>query len=103
MPGIFDVQATSQSWRAYKTQKTTWTIHGHTPRTLGLRTKSGVDLGVEQSHSRPHTSNDNPYSESHFTYLDWYKAVNSKPFECSELFGSATNCVDILAKQQQFG
>ena len=25
-----------------------------------------ADLGVTKSHSRPHTSNDNPYSESHF-------------------------------------
>jgi putative transposase len=25
-----------------------------------------ADLGVERSHSRPHVSNDNPFSESHF-------------------------------------
>ncbi len=25
-----------------------------------------VDLGVARSHSRPHVSNDNPYSESNF-------------------------------------
>jgi putative transposase len=25
-----------------------------------------ADLGVTKSHSRPHTSNDNPFSESHF-------------------------------------
>ena len=28
-----------------------------------------ADLGVTKSHSRPHTSNDNPYSESHFRTL----------------------------------
>jgi putative transposase len=28
-----------------------------------------ADLGVTKSHSRPHTSNDNPFSESHFKTL----------------------------------
>ncbi len=28
-----------------------------------------VDLGVARSHSRPHVSNDNPYSEAHFKVL----------------------------------
>ena len=28
-----------------------------------------ADLGVERSHSRPHVSNDNPFSESHFATL----------------------------------
>jgi len=40
-----------------------------------------VDLGVEKSHSRPHTSNDNPYSESHF------KTMKFRP-EVPERFGS---------------
>lgn len=30
-----------------------------------------ADLGVAQSHSRPHTSNDNPFSESHFKTLKY--------------------------------
>jgi putative transposase len=29
-----------------------------------------TDLGVAKSHSRPHTSNDNPYSEAHFKTLE---------------------------------
>jgi putative transposase len=30
-----------------------------------------ADLGVTKSHSRPHTSNDNPFSEAHFRpYVD---------------------------------
>ena len=29
-----------------------------------------ADLGVTKSHSRPHVSNDNPYSESQFKTLD---------------------------------
>ena len=27
-----------------------------------------ADLGVAQSHSRPHVSNDNPYSEAQFRH-----------------------------------
>ena len=30
-----------------------------------------VDLGVHRSHSRPHVSNDNPYSEAHFKTLKY--------------------------------
>jgi len=30
-----------------------------------------ADLGVTQSHSRPHTSNDNPFSESHFKTMKY--------------------------------
>ncbi len=30
-----------------------------------------ADLGVTKSHSRPYTSNDNPFSESHFKTLKY--------------------------------
>lgn len=30
-----------------------------------------LDLGISQSHSRPHTSDDNPFSESHFKTLKY--------------------------------
>jgi putative transposase len=40
-----------------------------------------VELGVEKSHSRPQTSNDNPFSESHF------KTMKYRP-EVPERFGS---------------
>jgi transposase InsO family protein len=33
-----------------------------------------ADLGVERSHSRPHVSNDNPFSESHFATLKGHPA-----------------------------
>ena len=33
-----------------------------------------ADLGVTQSHNRPHTSNDNPYSEAHFKTLKYQPA-----------------------------
>jgi putative transposase len=43
-----------------------------------------VDLGVAQSHSRPHTSNDNPYSEAGF------KTIKYRP-EMPERFGSVAD------------
>jgi hypothetical protein len=36
-------------------------------------------LGVEQSHSRPHTSNDNPFSEAHFKTMK-YRPDYPDPF-----------------------
>jgi putative transposase len=30
-----------------------------------------ADLGVEKTHSRPHVSNDNPYSESQFKTMKY--------------------------------
>jgi putative transposase len=40
-----------------------------------------IDLGVTRSHSRPHTSNDNPFSEAHF------KTLKYRP-QMPERFGS---------------
>ena len=48
-----------------------------------------VDLGVEQSHSRPHTSNDNPYSESHF------KTMKSRP-QLPERYGSVEDARELF-------
>jgi putative transposase len=42
-----------------------------------------ADLGVTKSHSRPHTSNDNPYSESHFRTLK-YRPDFPRNFGCIE-------------------
>jgi transposase InsO family protein len=42
-----------------------------------------VDLGVLKSHSRPHTSNDNPFSEAHFKTLK-YQPEFPKNFETIE-------------------
>ena len=41
------------------------------------------DLGVTRSHNRPHTSNDNPYSEAHFKTLK-YQPRFPKTFGCVE-------------------
>lgn len=42
-----------------------------------------ADLGVTKSHSRPHVSNDNPFSESHFKTLK-YQPKFPKRFGCIE-------------------
>ncbi len=42
-----------------------------------------ADLGVTKSHSRPHTSNDNPFSESHFKTLK-YQPEFPERFGCIE-------------------
>jgi putative transposase len=42
-----------------------------------------ANLGVTKSHSRPHTSNDNPFSESHFKTLK-YQPQFPKLFGCIE-------------------
>jgi putative transposase len=42
-----------------------------------------ADLGVTRSHSRPHTSNDNPFSEAHFKTLK-YQPQFPKRFGCVE-------------------
>lgn len=42
-----------------------------------------ADLGVAKTHSRPHTSNDNPYSEAHFKTLK-YRPDFPRRFGCIE-------------------
>jgi putative transposase len=41
------------------------------------------DLGITKTHSRPHVSDDNPYSESHFKTLK-YRPDFSERFGCIE-------------------
>ena len=40
-----------------------------------------ADLGVARSHNRPHTSNDNPFSESHFKTLEYEPKISSNGSE----------------------
>lgn len=54
------------------------------PMTAKSTAQLYVDLGVAQSHSRPHTSNDNPYSEAGF------KTIKYRP-EMPERFGSVAD------------
>jgi putative transposase len=69
------------------------TKHGVAPGELTLHADRGpsmtakatalmlADLGVTKSHSRPYTSNDNPFSESHFKTLK-YQPQFPKRFGC---------------------
>jgi putative transposase len=57
----------------------------HADRGASMRSKAVAlllaDLGVTKTHSRPHTSDDNPYSEAHFKTLKYRLG-------CPERFGS---------------
>ena len=69
--------------------------HGIAPGQLTLHADRGApmqakatafllaDLGVTRSHNRPHTSNDNPFSESHFKTMK-YQPRFPKRFGCIE-------------------
>ncbi len=53
-----------------------------------------ADLGVTKSHSRPHVSNDNPYSQSQFTTLkyrptfpDRFGSIQDARAFCQHFFG----------------
>jgi putative transposase len=69
----------------------------HADRGSAMKSKSVAqmltDLGVEKTHSRPHVSNDNPYSESQFKTLKYcpdfperFGCVEDARSLCAELF-----------------
>lgn len=81
------------------------TAHGIDPGQLILHADRGtsmtskpvaqllVDLGVARSHSRPHVSNDNPYSESNFKTLKycpafpgWFGSIEDARTFCAVFF-----------------
>jgi putative transposase len=66
-------------------------IHADRGAAMIAKTTSQLlaDLGIAGSHSRPHVSNDNPYSESHF------KTVKYRP-EFPDRFGSLDHAVSIV-------
>jgi transposase InsO family protein len=49
------------------------TVHSDRGKSMASKTVALLlaDLGVTRSHSRPHCSNDNPYSEAHFKTLKY--------------------------------
>lgn len=69
----------------------------HADRGTSMRSKDVAlllaDLGIERSHSRPHVSNDNPYSESQFrtlkyrpTFPDRFGSLEDARAFCAEFF-----------------
>jgi putative transposase len=63
----------------------TLTIHADRGSSMRSKPVSAllVDLGVARSHSRPHVSNDNPYSEANFKTLKYCPAFPER-FGCIE-------------------
>jgi putative transposase len=70
----------------------------HADRGTSMRSKPVAlllaDLGVEKTHSRPHVSNDNPYSESQFRTLKYrptfpatFGSLEDARVFCREFFG----------------
>lgn len=68
------------------------TIHADRGAVMKAKTVSQLmaDLGVERSHSRPHVSNDNPYSESQFKTLKYHHTFPG-------VFGSLEDAKSFLA------
>src|SRR5260370_17321429 len=57
-----------------------------------------ADLGVTQSHSRPHVSDDNPFSEAQFKTLkyrpdfpDWFNSIEAARRHCQTFVGWYNN------------
>jgi putative transposase len=57
------------------------------------RTKPLADLGVTRSHSRPHVSNDNPYSEAQFKTLKYRPAF---PARFASVEAARAHCQDFF-------
>lgn len=74
-----------QSYERQNIQPEQLTIHAD--RGSSMKSKPVAlllsDLGVTKTHSRPHVSNDNPYSESHFKTLKYRPEFPSR-FGCIE-------------------
>ncbi len=71
------------------------TIHADRGSSMKSKTLAEllVDLGVAKTHSRPHVSDDNPYSESHFKTL---KYCPSFPARFGSLEHARAFCVDFF-------
>jgi putative transposase len=69
----------------------TITIHSDrgVPMTATSTAQLMATLGVTKSHSRPHVSNDNPYSEAHF------KTLKYRP-DFPNRFGSQQHCLSFM-------
>ena len=63
-----------------------------------------VDLGITRSHSRPHVSNDNPFSEAAFKTLKYcptfpyrFGCIEDARSFCDDFFDTTTTCIGIPA------
>src|SRR5260370_27264748 len=76
-------------------QRAKLTIHADRGSSMTSKTVAQllVDLAVTQSHSRPHVSNDNPYSESQFKTLKYrpdfpgqFASIEAARVHCQRFF-----------------
>ena len=76
------------------------TIHADRGSSMTSKTVSQLlcDLGVLQSHSRPHQSNDNPYSEAQFKTLKYFPAF---PRRFANIEDARAFCSRVLRLLQQ--
>lgn len=75
----------SETIRKQEADSTTLTIHADRGSSMKSKCVAMLlsDLGVTKTHSRPHTSNDNPFSESQFKTMK-YRPEFPKRFGCIE-------------------
>lgn len=66
----------ARTFRKYKIKPGALTLHSDRGASMTSKTVAQllVDLGIDRSHNRPHTSNDNPYSEAAFKTLKYCPA-----------------------------
>jgi putative transposase len=86
----------SETIRKHNIAANQLTIHSDRGTSMASKTVALLlaDLGVTKSHSRPHCSNDNPYSEAHFKTLkyrpdfpDRFGAIEDGRAFCQRFFG----------------
>jgi len=63
----------TQTWKKQNIESDQLTIHADRGPSMTSKVIAHLyaDLGVTKSHSRPYTSNDNPFSEAHFRTLKY--------------------------------
>ena len=76
----------SETISKQQTERDQLTIHAD--RGSSIRSKPVAillaDLGVTKTHNRPHTSNDNPYSEAHFKTLKYQPGFPDRFYSIEE-------------------
>jgi transposase InsO family protein len=55
-----------------------------------------ADLGVTKSHSRPYTSNDNPFSESHFKTLKYLSFLSGSAASRTQRRSAVASSIGII-------
>jgi putative transposase len=88
-------QLISETCQNQNIDKNSLTIHADRGSAMKSKLVAELlaDLGVTKTHSRPHVSNDNPYSESHFKTLKYRPDF---PARFGSLQDARAHCVDFV-------